>query len=52
MNCMLEVYILKIPPLFLSFGIHLEGFCSLVFLEIVTDGLHVVLEIIILKKLV
>lgn len=41
-------YILKIPPL--SFGIHIEEFCSLV-LEIITDGLHVALEIIMFKKL-
>lgn len=44
-------YILRTPALFLSFGIHIEGFRSLV-LEIVTDGLHEVLETIIFKKLV
>lgn len=38
-------------PLFLGFGIHTEGFSSLV-LEIVTNGLHVVLAIITFKKLV
>lgn len=43
-------YILKIPPFFLSFGIPIEGFCSLV-LGIITNGLRTVLEIIIFKKL-
>lgn len=44
-------YSFKILPLFLSFGIHTEGFCSLFCLEIITDGLHVALEIVTFKKL-
>lgn len=42
----------KILPVFLGFGIHIEGFPSLVSLEIETNWLHLVLAIITFKKLV